>query len=292
MPRRNAELALAGPDSRALIRERSVTASSTFKASSGDGYEQVMGRWSRRLAVPFIAFAGLARGERVLDVGCGTGSLTFLLAQRPELEAISAIDYAAPYVEHAARRNTDPRVSFRVGDATALPFPDASFDRVLSLLMMHFVVQPERAVAEMRRVARPGATVAAAVWDARGGFVANRLFHDTASALDPAAAARRARNYTRPMTRPGELEAAWRQAGFAEIAATELAIRMEFASFEDYWAPYLGQDGPGAEYIATLDGEALIRLREAVRSAYLDGEPDGARSYVAVAWAVKGIVPA
>ena len=268
-----------------------MTTASTFNASSGDGYELLMGRWSRRLAVPFLAFAGVSSGERVLDVGCGTGSLTFLLAERPDLAAVCGIDYAPPYIEHAARRNTDPRVSFRVGDASALPFPDAAFDRVLSLLMLHFVAQPERAVAEMRRVARAGATVAAAVWDARGGFVANRLFHDTAAALDPAAAARRARIFTRPMTRPGELAAAWRQAGLAEIEATELAIRMEFASFNDYWAPYLGKDGPGAEYLATLDGLAVARLREAVRAAYLDGEPDGVRSYVAVAWAVKGIVP-
>jgi ubiquinone/menaquinone biosynthesis C-methylase UbiE len=268
-----------------------VTTSSTFNASSGDGYEQLMGRWSRRLAAPFLAFAGLARGERVLDVGCGTGSLTFLLAQRPELEAIAGVDYAAPYIEHATRRNTDARVTFRVGDATALPFPDASFDRVLCQLVLHFVPEPERAVAEMRRVARPGATVAAAVWDARGGFVATRLFHDTAAALDPAAAERRARNFTRPMTRPGDLEAAWRRAGFAEIVATELAIRMEFASFDDYWTPYLGKDGPGAEYIATLDAAALTRLRDAVRSAYLDGDPDGPRSYIAIAWAVKGTAP-
>jgi ubiquinone/menaquinone biosynthesis C-methylase UbiE len=256
-----------------------VTTSSTFNASSGDGYEQLMGRWSRRLAAPFLAFAGLARGERVLDVGCGTGSLTFLLAQRPELEAIAGVDYAAPYIEHATRRNTDARVTFRVGDATALPFPDASFDRVLCQLVLHFVPEPERAVAEMRRVARPGATVA------------TRLFHDTAAALDPAAAERRARNFTRPMTRPGDLEAAWRRAGFAEIVATELAIRMEFASFDDYWTPYLGKDGPGAEYIATLDAAALTRLRDAVRSAYLDGDPDGPRSYIAIAWAVKGTAP-
>jgi SAM-dependent methyltransferase len=268
-----------------------VTASSIFNASSGDGYEQLMGRWSRRLAVPFLAFAGLARGERVLDVGCGTGSLTFLLAERPDLEAIAGIDYAAPYIEHATRRNTDPRVSFRVGDAAALPFPDASFDRVLCQLVLHFVPEPERAVAEMRRVARPGATVAAAVWDARGGLVAHRLFHDTAAVLDPAAAARRARAFTRPMTRPGDLGAAWRSAGLTGIETAELAIRMEFASFDDYWVPYLGKDGPGAEYVATLDEPALVRLREAVRSAYLDGEPDGRRSYAAVAWAVKGIVP-
>jgi SAM-dependent methyltransferase len=259
-----------------------------INASTGDGYELVMGRWSRRLAVPFLAFAGASSGERVLDVGCGTGSLTFLLSQRPDLKEVCGIDYAPSYIEHAARGNSDPRLSFRVGDACALPFRDAAFDRVLSLLMLHFVPQPDRAVSEMCRVARPGATVAAAVWDARGGFVANRLFFDTAAALDPGAGARRARNYTRPMTRPGELEAAWRQAGLTMVETAELAIRMDFTSFDDYWAPYVGKDGPGAEYVRTLDDEARVRLRDAVRAAYLDGDADGARSYVAVAWAVKG----
>lgn len=268
-----------------------MTTASTFKTSSADGYEVAMGRWSRRLAIRFLAFAGIGSGERVLDVGCGTGSLTFLLSERSDLKAISGIDYSRPYIEHAAGSNTDPRVSFKVGDACALPFEDADFDRVLSLLMLHFVTEPDRAVAEMRRVARPGATVAATVWDARGGFVANRLFYDTAAALDPAAGVRRARNYTRPMTRPGELERAWRQAGLIGIETTELAIRMEFTSFADYWAPYIGKEGPGAEYVATLDEAARQRLREAVRAAYLDGEDDGPRSYVSVAWAVKGIVP-
>ena len=268
-----------------------MATASTFNAGDGDGYELVMGRWSRRLAAPFLAFAGTAPGERVLDVGCGTGSLTFLLARQRDIVSIEGLDYAAPYIAHAEARNTDPRVSFRVGNAAELPFPDAAFDRVFAMLVLHFVAEPARVIAEMRRVARPGATVAAAVWDARGGMVANRQFFDTAAALDPAAAARRARNYTRPMTRPGELAAAWTQAGFADVEATELAIRMEFASFDDYWAPYVGKDGPIAEYVATLDTPARERLREAVRAAYVDGEPDGPRSYASIAWAVKGVVP-
>jgi ubiquinone/menaquinone biosynthesis C-methylase UbiE len=268
-----------------------MAASSTFAASSAEGYDLVMGRWSKRLAVPFLDFAGTAAGERVLDVGCGTGSLTFLLAERAAADSICGIDLAPPYVEHATRINADPRISFRVADACAMPFPDGQFNRVLSLLMLHFVPEPDRAIAEMRRVAEPGATVAAAVWDVRGGFIANRLFFDTAAALDPAAAQRRAKNYTRPMTRPGELASAWREAGFAEIETAELAIRMEFASFADYWAPHAGKDGPAAEYVATLDDAAREKLREAVRAAYLDGEADGARSYVAIARAVKGIAP-
>jgi len=266
-------------------------ASSTFTAASGDGYELQMGRWSRRLAEPFLDFCGCRDGETVLDAGCGTGSLTFALAQRAKALSIQGVDLSPAYIEHATRHNRNPNIVFRVGDVCALPFIDASFDRVLSLLVLHFVPHTDRAVAEMRRVARPGATVAATVWDARGGFVANRIFFDAAATLDQKGNERRARNYTRPMTRPGELSAGWRAAGLVDIRETMLAIRMEFASFDDYWAPYVGKDGPGAEYVATLDLAQQDRLCQLVRDAYIDGEPDGPRSYVATAWAVAGTVP-
>ena len=133
--------------------------------------------------------------------------------------------------------------------------------------------------------------VAACVWDVRGGFVANRMFFDTAAALDPKANESRARNYTRPMTRQGELARAWREAGLLGVAETSLAMRMEFTSFEDYWAPYDGREGPAAQYVATLGQAQRARLIDAVRAAYMDGEPDGPRSYAALAWAVKGVAP-
>jgi ubiquinone/menaquinone biosynthesis C-methylase UbiE len=251
-----------------------------------------MGRWSRQLALPFLDFVGSADGEHVLDVGCGTGHLAFAVARRTGAGQGRGDDLALPYIEHARRHNQDPRIVFDVADACALPFPDRSFDRVLSLLVLHFVPEAGKAVAEMRRVAKPGAVVGAAVWDARGGGVANRMFFDTAAVLDPQARARRARNYPRPMTRPGELAQAWRAAGFGRVEETTLAIRMEFASFADYWAPFEGKDGPGAEYVATLGEAERARLREAVEAAYLDGEADGPRSYAALAWAVKGTTPA
>jgi ubiquinone/menaquinone biosynthesis C-methylase UbiE len=203
-----------------------MTSSSTFKASDGDGYELQMGRWSRRLAQPFLDFAGFADGEQVLDVGCGTGSLTFALAARANIQNVCGLDFSPEYIDYASRRNSDARLEFKIGDACALPFGDRSFDRVLSLLMLHFVPQPDRAIAEMRRVARPGATVAAAVWDARGGYVATRIFFDTAAVLDPIANERRARNFTRPMTRPGELAKAWRKAGLENVHEGTLTIRM------------------------------------------------------------------
>ena len=269
-----------------------MTTSSTFVAASGDGYELQMGRWSRRLAKPFLDFCGLKDGEAILDAGCGTGALTSTLVERTETARITGLDFSSAYVGHARQQIVLPRVEFMVGDVCALPFPDGSFDRVLSLLVLHFVPQSEKAIAELRRVARSGATVGAAVWDARGGLVAGRIFFDAAAALDPKGNERRARNYTRPMTRPGELANAWRAAGFADVRDTALTIRMEFASFDDYWAPYLGKDGPGPEYMATLDTAQKERLRELVRASYLDGEADGPRSYAATAWAVAGSAPA
>jgi SAM-dependent methyltransferase len=269
-----------------------MTASSTFVANDADGYEVLMGRWSRRLAPTFVAFAGTADGDRVLDVGCGTGHLATAVAAASSPAEVQAFDISPIYVADARRRNRDPRIVFNVGDACAIDFPDRRFDRVLSLLVLHFVPEPQRAIVEMRRVSRPGGVVAAAVWDARGGFVANRMFFDTAAALDPKANDRRGRNLTRPLTRPGELGRAWRDAGLENVVETTLAIRMDFASFDDYWAPYMGRDGPGAEYVATLGEAERERLREAVRSAYLDGEADGPRSYAALAWAVKGTAPA
>jgi SAM-dependent methyltransferase len=265
--------------------------SSTFASHSGEGYELAMGRWSRRLAPVFIEFAGLGEGERVLDVGCGTGALSTALGATGRPAEIQAVDLSRPYIELARSHNKDPKITYSIGDACDLPFADASFDRVLALLVLHFVPDTQRAVAQMRRVARPGAMVAAVTWDARGGLVAHRMFLDTAAMLDPQAAELRQRSFTRPMTRPGELGAAWREAGLTDVAEAALAIRMEFSDFADYWRPFEGRDGPPAVYVSGLEPEARERLREAVRAAYLDGEADGPRSYAATAWAVKGRVP-
>jgi SAM-dependent methyltransferase len=265
--------------------------SSTFTAVSGEGYELQMGRWSRRLAESFLDFCGYRDGESVLDAGCGTGNLTFALARRAQDARIQAVDLSPAYIEHASKLNKSPNVTFRVGDICALPFADASFDRVLSLLVLHFVPDTKQAVSELRRVGRPGATVAAATWDARGGLVAHRILLDAAAMLGQRGKEFRARSFTRPMTRPGELAGAWRAAGFIDVRDTMLTIRMEFASFDDYWSPYLGKDGPGAQYISALSPAELDELRDRVREAYLDGEPDGPRSYAAVAWAVAGTVP-
>lgn len=265
--------------------------SSTFAATDGTDYEVVMGRWSERLAIPFLDFAGTRDGELVLDVGCGTGHLAKVVVLRSMPKEVSAIDMAPAYVDYAKSRNRNPKVVFDTGDACALKFPDHSFNRVLSLLVLHFVPQAPKAISEMRRVAKPGGIVAACVWDVRGGYVASRMFYDTAAALDPKANTFRAKNYTRPMTKQGELARAWQEAGLKDVEEISIGIRMEFASFEDYWTPYEKREGPATAYLETLSRVDREKLIEALRAAYLDGEVDGPRSYAALAWAVKGTNP-
>jgi ubiquinone/menaquinone biosynthesis C-methylase UbiE len=271
---------------------KNTMTASMFVASDGDGYELQMGRWSRRLAPLLAAFAGIGGAVRVLDVGCGTGSLGQCLAQDNEIVSVRGLDLSPAYVEHARRHNSDARLSFAVADARALPYPEACFDHAVSMLCLQFVSQPDLAVREMRRVTRPGGTVAAATWDARGGLVANRMIFDAAAILDPSGNELRAKACTRPMSRPGELARSWRDAGLIDVVQDTLTIRMDFASFADFWSPAEGKDGPIAEYVGTLGEERRSTLRDVVKLAYLDGEDDGPRSYAATAWVVKGKVPA
>jgi SAM-dependent methyltransferase len=246
-----------------------------------------MGRWSRRLAPLLIRFGGLADGERVLDVGCGTGSLTFALLASADLAGVVGIDATEPFVAAARARNADPRVTFDLGDARALPYPDTSFDRAYSSLVLHFVPDAALAVAEMRRVVRPGGTVAAAVWDNYGGQVFGRILWDVAGVLDPALE----RPYFRPLNGPGELAEAWRDAGLEGVEEANLLVRTEFRSFEDYWAPFATGEGPHGRYVVGLPEPARETLKHHVRRAYLGNRPDGPRSMVSVAWACRGTVP-
>jgi SAM-dependent methyltransferase len=268
--------------------ECSMEISSTFSASDGNEYEIQMGRWSRRLAEPILDFTGVADGEAILDVGCGTGNLAFAIVQRANVATITGVDFSDVYVQNARTRRSGPEITFEVGDATALPYGDGSFDRVLSMLVLFFIPNATKAVSEMKRVARSGATVGATLWDSRGGMTVNRMFVDTAAVLDTRAHDLRARAFTRPLGRPGDLGQAWRDAGLRDVKEARLAIRMEFENFEDYWRPYLGGQGPYADYVSKLSPGEQATLRFHLERAYLDGEPDGYRSHVAVADAVKG----
>jgi ubiquinone/menaquinone biosynthesis C-methylase UbiE len=264
---------------------------SSYTATDPQAYERLMGRWSVRLAEELIRVAGVETGDRVLDVGCGTGSVALSLAARPEPAAIVGIDVSAPYIAFASTRSADPRLTFLTGDAVALDFPTGSFDRCFSLLALNFMSDPIRALCGMRRLTRPGGILAAAVWDFAGGLVRQRIFWDTAAEIDPDADLARSRHFTSPLTRPGELAAAFDKAGLRSVEPVTLTIRMEYAEFGDYWEPIADAQGPVGDYVKRLSPNRLETLAAAVRRAYLAGSPDGPRSMAATAWAARGLVP-
>ena len=264
---------------------------SSFNVHDAAGYEQLMGRWSEKLAPQFINFAGLANGEKILDVGCGTGSLTFALPKFADLGEINAIDYSPVFVEAANCRNTNPRIKIRQADACALPFEDGTFDRALALLVLHFVPEAGNAVAEMRRVVRPAGVVAAVVWDHLGGMPSMRMMIDTVAALTERGRQLRNRYCFQPMMQPGEMKRSFIEQGLTDVKEAELMIRMDYQNFDDYWAPIAAGEGPLGAYIATLDTAERARTDAAVRDAYEAGRPDGPRSFANVAWTCRGVVP-
>ena len=263
-----------------------------FNARDAGNYERLMGRWSRRLAPLFIEHAAVSDGEEVLEIGCGTGSLTFALVEAAALRGLTAIDHSAIYLAAAQAKNREGRIRFEQGDGCALQFPDASFDRTLSMLVLPSVLpQPEQMVAEMRRVTRPGGVVAAAFWDSPGGSPHQRMLWDVAAVLDEAAQGARDRTMSRPIYAPGALPRMWAEAGLGEIDQRSLMIRVEFADFADYWEPFVSGEGALGAYVASLDTGGRERLERHLRSAYLTGRPDGERSFVAVAVSCRGTVP-
>ncbi len=254
-----------------------------------EAYDRYMGRWSRRLAPLFLEFAGVAEGSWVLDLGTGTSSLALTLAAAiPSVEVVG-IDASVAYVGYARTRTADPRLQFVAGTAQALPFRHACFDACLASLVINFIPDAHQAVAEMRRVTRPGGKIAACVWDYGEGMVMLRLFWDVAATLDPAAAERYEGRM--PYCRSGQLSALWRERGLAHVEETGLTIALEFSSFGDFWSPFLEGQGPAPSYTVGLSSERRYALQERLRAEILSRDRDRPFTLMARAWAVRGTIP-
>jgi len=261
-----------------------MTQASAYSASDGAAYEVFLGRWTRALGERMVEFARFPEGM-LLDVGCGTGSLTHSMAKRGPAVGI---DVALPYLAYANRHDSGP--AFVAGEASQLPFADGVFAGAAAQLVLNFVADPVAAVTEMRRVTRKGGVIAASVWDFRGGLVYQRMLWDTAASIDPNAARVRDRLFSAPLALPDGLPALFALAGINDVETTSLIVRMEYASFADYWEPLLGGQGPVGAYAASLAPEMSARIQDAVRAAYRSGAPDGPRSLIAAAWAVRAAI--
>jgi SAM-dependent methyltransferase len=210
-------------------------------------YDRFMGRFSRPLAAKFVALAGVAAGQRALDVGCGPGALTEELVARLGSAAVSAIDPSETFV--AAVRSRQPDVDVRCGVVEALPFPDHQFDLALAQLVVHFMRDPEAGLSEMARVTRPDGVVAACVWDHAGGGGPLSLFWRAVADLDPTAPDESGL----AGAREGHLVAMFERIGLRLVEPATLTVRVSFATFRDWWEPYTLGVGPAGSYVAALD---------------------------------------
>lgn len=256
---------------------------------SGDPYELYVGRWSRRVAPAFLAWLAIPAGRRWLDVGCGTGALSTAILDHCAPASLTAIEPSEGFLE-TARRHLASRAVLHRASATQIPLDAASVDVVVSGLVLNFVPDQPAAVAEMARVTARGGTIAAYVWDYAGGMELMRLFWDAAVALDPAAT-RMDEGPRFPLCRPDALAQLLTGCGLERVEVTAIDIPTPFASFEDYWRPFLGGQGPAPAYAMALDEAARTRLRDHLRER-VPTAADGSIRLTARAWAARGIVTA
>ncbi|WP_214323828.1 class I SAM-dependent methyltransferase [Nonomuraea sediminis] len=253
----------------------------------GGAYEDYIGRWSRSVAAAFVSWLAVPAGRRWLDVGCGTGALTAAVLDAAEPAEVVGVDPSDGFLAHARRLGADPRVRFETAEAGALPFQDGRFDAVVSGLVLNFVPDARAAVAELARVAAPGGTVAAFVWDYAGRMGIIRTFWAVAAELDPDAE-ELDEGVRFPLCRPEPLRGLW--GGMGEVLVEPIEVAAVFRDFEDYWRPFLGGQGPAPAYAVSLPEERRAALRDRLRER-LPAAPDGSITLPARAWAVRGVTP-
>jgi ubiquinone/menaquinone biosynthesis C-methylase UbiE len=257
---------------------------------AGESYDLYMGRWSRRVAPRFLEWLDPADGLDWVEVGCGTGALSAAIVSACNPKSLLSIDQSKGFLAQAGKNVTDRRVSFRMGDAQALPADDESADIVVSSLVLNFVPDRHKALHEMARVARAGAMVAFYVWDYPGGGVEfMRAFWNVAVSLDP-----KAKDLTEDQrfpfcTREGLVQLA-REAGFLSVDSTIIETPTVFKDFDDYWKPFTLGAGPAPGYCVSLDPAAREHLREKLL-ATLPRADDASIPLKVRAWAVRAVVP-
>jgi SAM-dependent methyltransferase len=240
-----------------------------------DAYMRFMGRYSEPLATRFADLAGIRRGQRVLDVGCGPGALTAELVSRAGADAVSAVEPSASFV--AAARDRLPGVDIRLSAAERLPFPDGAFDAAMAQLVVHFMADPVAGLREMGRVTRPGGVIAACVWDHAGGRGPLTAFWSAVRELDPSADDESGL----AGVREGHLAGLFAQAGLGEAQVTTLTVRVRDDSFDQWWEPFTLGVGPAGSYVASLAADRRAALRERCRRQM----PAGPVEISATAWA-------
>jgi ubiquinone/menaquinone biosynthesis C-methylase UbiE len=257
-----------------------------IRFDNGAGYERYMGKWSQLVGEAFLDWLAPAAGLRWLDVGCGNGAFTELFAKRCEPASIAGIDPSEPVLAFARARPALREAKLLQGDAMALPFPDDSFDIAVMPLVIFFVPEPARGVAEMARVVARGGFVTAYSWDMLGGGFPYRQVRD--ELCDMGFATPEAPSVD--ASRPEVMYQLWQQSGLVDIETQVFDARRTFADFDDYWTTVLGGPSTSAA-LRALQPTDINELQSRLRRR-LPPDNAGRITYAAHANAIRGRVPA
>jgi SAM-dependent methyltransferase len=247
-----------------------------------------MGRWSRRLAPAFVSWLRIPGGVHWLDVGCGTGALTHEICRGAHPASVLGCDPAAAFIEYARQNCQDARVAFVVAGAGKLPGRADGFGSVTSLLALNFFPDPHAAVQEMCSLVARRGVVSACVWDYAGGMEFLRYFWDAVAEVDSSATGLDEGDRFR-LCHPNALVELFRSGGLRDTRSEPIEILTEFASFDDFWRPFLGGTGTAPSYVAALDADRRAMLARELEAA-LPRRSDGTIALTARAWAVRGTV--
>ncbi|MCW2976781.1 MAG: class SAM-dependent methyltransferase [Actinomycetia bacterium] len=245
---------------------------------SETSYDNFMGRYSERLGPVFADFAGVEAGQKVLDVGAGTGALTTELVRRGAEAA--AADPSPSFVAALERKLPDADV--RAATAEELPWPDDSFDVVLAQLVLTFMNDAPAGVAEMRRVVRPGGVVAVCMWDRHGMDMLAAIHRTQRAVADSGTTEARTAYRSRD-----EIEGLFAGAGFTDVQTELLEVEREYAGFDELWDALADGAGPAGAWVKALDDETLAKAREELHRQV--GEPSGAFTLHGRAWATRAM---
>ena len=260
-------------------------AENTTVFNAADDYERFMGRWSRAIGEKFLDWLGAPTHARWLDVGCGTGAFSELIAKRCAPASVAGIDPSPEPISYARRHFPD--LAFEVSGADAIPFADGAFDVVASALVIHFIPDRQKAFTEMARVVSSGGLVGGYTWKRVGlkEFVAYAPMIDGIAAI----------GVTPPHSTPVEegsiegMSASLERARFADVAAIEIEVTQTFRTFDEYWTVQTLPFSRAGQAVAKLEDAQRKRLRDLLRDTLV--APDGTITYSAIAIAGKGRKP-
>jgi SAM-dependent methyltransferase len=255
--------------------------------TDGQAYERLMGRWSRAAGDIFLNWLALRKSLRWLDVGCGTGVFTELILERCAPHAMDAIDAALDQIAYAQSRLAARAVTCRTGDAHSLPYTDGRFDVAVMALVISFLQDPAKAVAEMKRVVKPGGTVATYMWDTLGKGYIQQPIRDalTAMGVDVPIIPGQAHG------RIDALRSFFETAGLGDISVRPIEITVTYTDFDDFWSSQIALNNPPGQAIRKMSPPEVERLKAYLRE-HLPTDRRGQIAYSAHANAVRGYVPA